>query len=258
MKKILLFVVIIIACASCRTTTLNQTADTLVKGKAESTFTAALGVCVADSAGPEALIGVQQRFGLAEYLEMQFRFELAGRMLIYGIPIGAAHGFLDFGPKVKLFQKKNHAISISPFFGIYGGWDFYNQGTNGLFGILSGFRFIASYKFINLPSDTLFYGFTLNLKNDLLSIDKISKSINFGNITSIPFLQIDSGLSFGIESKKMIIHRHEFVFGFSFVTTLKYSPNYNNIISSSVNNFSISIAYGFTIGNEYSLQNIKK
>jgi hypothetical protein len=243
--------------SGCRTMTLNQTGENLKARTGESTFNVGLSLDVADFGKPGfgLLAGFQQRFGLTDAIEYQFRLDMQGHTVTHNYPRPGSFNFLDTGPKFRLFKLQGNALSIQPYMGLYGGWSYQDLFTSAYFlGPVSGFRLIGSNKLANHNNTTIYYGLQVESKHDIFSLaNDMPNSLNYLYIARVPFIDCDTGMVFGVEIVNKFIFRHEISTGFSFNPVFEYNTVLKRIEGIKMNYMFFTFAYAFGFGGEYSL-----
>ena len=223
-----LLVLIAIFLLSCRTMSLNQTAENLKKGKGESLFTPNVGIFIYNPfllpyIGDAFInLGFQQRFGLTDSIELQFKSDL-----ILMFPLPEIIIFTDFGFKFNIYEKNKFNIAVIP----YVGW-FAGDGNGPINGPTTGFKFIISgynEKYKNSP----YFGSIIQFKKDILY-----------NYYHENLLDLELGLSIGFEKNKNVITRNEFTISSNFSFNHKSHSGF----------IGISCAYTISVGGNYFLK----
>ncbi|HBD93175.1 MAG: hypothetical protein A2015_01350 [Spirochaetes bacterium GWF1_31_7] len=226
-----LLVLIAIFLLSCRTMSLNQTAENLKKGKGESLFTPNVGGIFIYNPSPYSMpyigdafisLGYQQRFGLTDLIELQFKHDI-----ILMFPLPEIISYTDFGVKFNLYEKDKFNIAIIPYSGWFGG-----NGNRPITGPTTGFKFLVSGyndKFKNSP----YFGSIIQFKKDIVYFE-YNQNYEY-------LFDLDLGLSFGCEINRKVITRHEF--------SISSNISFNN--NASLGLIGVSCAYNISVGGDY-------
>ncbi len=214
LKWIVLFIVSISILTGCRTMQLNQDGKTLGKGMFES----AAGVGVAIVGGilypsglaPNINVEFQQRFGVGEKTEVQFKIHNDFTGMI-APPYGqgcSSQNEIDFAVKVNTYDKNGYAFSLLPIVGC-------------AFGISTSYPYkggiplyIGQYNYpfyINPNAGLALIGSKSGLKNNFYWGGTFNASPNIGLcINEIPSFETDLTFNWGWEIPKgRIVYRHE-------------------------------------------------
>ena len=215
LKWIVLFIVSITILTGCRTMQLNQDGKTLGKGMFESAAgvgaAVVLGVAYPWSIAPDINVEFQQRFGVGEKTEVQFKVHndfAAMGALNNGFGFSQQNE-IDFSVKVNVYEKNGYAFSLLPFGGVAFGLVNTAEPSKG--GIIISYRDRKLPFFINPNTGLAFIGSKSGLRYNFYWGGTINISPNVTLcVDGKPSFETDFTFNWGFEiPKDRVVYRHE-------------------------------------------------